>query len=334
MQHSTSGPACVLLLVNRASGTGNDDRRARRLGDEIAARLRTPVAIQLVDDHPAAASAVACFVASASRAVVIVGGGGGTLRAAVEGAWRTLGPDAMGRVVFAALRLGSGNVIAAALDVPADPFRALSPLFEALEAGRTVAIPLVRFTTPGGGERLALAMAGFGQWGRVPGDIARWRPLARRPRRLLARRTGIEALNRIEYRLGFALRLLQAIVDPGCLRCVELAAGSRVARGRLLAAGVLNLSVDGLPGPSLEEPCVHLYALPWPGRLTALGWLVGRGRRPIRPYLFASAVLGGAPIRIRADPGECFLDEDPELAGDLDMDVPATASFLPGGDLS
>lgn len=314
--------ASALLLLNRVSGTGAAPASAAALHAVLARRLPTTVAE--VGDHPTAALATEAFVRAHPSALVVVAGGGGTLRAAAEGAWRAVGRRSApaARLTLAALRLGSGNVVARALGAGRDPVESLERIVAAHTGGRTVAVPLIRCRADGR-EHLALAMAGFARWGLVPGDIARWRRSAGRVRGRLGRAVGIEHLNQLEYRTFFALRLAQALLDPRCLRPMELTAGGRTMRLRPLAAGVVSLPVRGLPGvtpPALSEPSFDLYVLPWPGT-----------GRPRLAWRFRP---GDAPVRLRmldGEPAECFLDEDPEFGRDLELDLPGFIHFACGG---
>jgi diacylglycerol kinase family enzyme len=285
---------------------------------------RLPTTVSEVRDHPTAALASEAFVRTHPSALVVVAGGGGTLRAAAEGAWRAVGrrsalPE---RLSLAALRLGSGNVVARALGAGPDPVESLDRLVAAHRAGRTAQVPLIRCRADGC-EHLALAMAGFARWGLVPGDIARWRRAAGPVRGRLGRAVGIEHLNQVEYRAFFALRLAQALANPRCLRPMELTAGGRTTRLRPLAVGVVNLPVRGLPGvvpPALTDPRFDLYVLPWPG-----------AGRPRLAWTFRP---GGEAVRLRmldGEPAECFLDEDPERGRDLVLDLPGFIHFACGG---
>jgi hypothetical protein len=313
----------ALLLVNRASGT----QAAIALTGTLAAVLerRLPATVAEVADHPAAAAVARRFVAATPRALVVVAGGGGTLRAAVEGSWAALGgrPVPAERLTVAALRLGSGNLVARALGAGRDPVESLRRLLAAHAAGGSVPVPLIR-CREAGRELLGLGLAGFGQWGRVPGDIARWRRLAGPVRRRLGRLAGIERLNGLEYRACFARRLAEAALAPGRLDLVAIqAAGGPATHVRLLAAGALNLPVSGLPGPrppDLTEPAFDLHVLPWPARR--------------RPRLRWRLTAGGEPVRIRllgAGRAEWFLDEDPEVFSDLLLDLPGAVHFVRGG---
>jgi len=315
-------PASALLLLNRASGTGDAAAGAGALREVLARRL--PTSVSQVDDHATAALAAEAFVRAHPSALVVVAGGGGTLRAATEGAWRAVGRRTVpaARLTLVALRLGSGNVVARALGAGRDPVESLERMADGLAAGRTVAVPVIRCRDDGR-EQLALAMAGFARWGLVPGDIARWRCAAGPARGWLGRAVGIERLNQVEYRAFFALRLAEALAGPRCLRPIELTAGGRTTRLRPLAVGVVNLPVRGLPGvapPGLGAPCFDLYVLPWPG----LG----------RPRLAWRLRPGGPPVRLRmldGEPAECFLDEDPERCRDLELDLPGFVHLACGG---
>jgi diacylglycerol kinase (ATP) len=138
----------LLLIVNRASGTGCDASLAARLLRELrsAAPGVGELELALVADHPSTRLATRAFLAGSDRpAAVIVGGGGGTLRAAVEGVADNAGGALPGadRVVLGALRMGSGNVIARRLGVPKDPIAGIRVLGAALEAGRSEPCPVI-----------------------------------------------------------------------------------------------------------------------------------------------------------------------------------------------
>jgi hypothetical protein len=314
----------VLLLLNRISGTGHGDGVA----DELAEALRTgygaplEVRVHVVDDHPAARAATAAFVASAGRqSLVVAAGGGGTLRAVVEGVMDAfpLAPPPPELVVLAGLRLGSGNVVARRLGVPQDPLVAAGQIGAELRRGSVRRCSVIRCThgTPGGGAaiRHAVTMCGLGQWGRVPGDITRWRGAHPLARRRAASWVGLERVNLVEY-LGFgAARLVAGTVSASQCELVEVD-GSR--RMRLLAAVALNLPLPPLPDPgvTMGDEAAGLIVVPRLGRPF---------RRRIEP---------GSDFTIRfldRDTVEFFLDEDPEQAtGWVTLGVAGCVGFVPG----
>ena len=318
----------VLLLVNRSAGTGHRTAFAEQLGNELR-KATGPVAnldVEVVDDHPAARSLAREFLAASRRpGALIVAGGGGTLRAVVEGVCENAGerlPSA-DRIRIGALRMGSGNVVARHLGVPGDPGEGIAGIAASLLADRTTACAVIRCRVGAAdGDRQvrhAVTMCGLGQFGRTPGDLARWHRRFAGPRRGLASLAGIERLNQVEYLASAGGRMLACMVyAPNC-ELVEVTFRERTERFRLLAGAVMNLRVGGMPldaGVDLDEAAVGVRLLPWGGKLRT--WRLGLGERLDVTVLDRPAI-------------EFFLDEDPELAyGRLSVEVAGTLAFVPG----
>jgi hypothetical protein len=317
----------VLLLVNRRSGTGHGPALAVQLSHQLReAGSGAEVDVELVDDHPAARRVTRSFVAASPRpAALIVAGGGGTLRAVVEGVCDDAGPvlpDAS-RIRLAALRMGSGNVVARRLGVALDALEGMHGIAASLRGGRTTACSVIRcrFGTATGAEdvRYAVTMCGLGQFGRSPGDLARWHRRFEKPRRALAPLVGIERLNNVEYILSAGGRMFAATLCPPLCERLEVTIRGHKERFRLLAGAVMNLPVNGMPfgaGVGMEEAAVGVRLLPWGGRLRA--WRLGLGERLDLTLLDRKSI-------------EFFLDEDPELAfGSLSLEVAGTLAFVRG----
>jgi hypothetical protein len=314
----------ALLILNRASGTGHPADVADQLAKALRSGYGPSLEIQtvVVDDHPGARSAAALHAVTAPRlSLVVAAGGGGTLRAVVEGVLDTFptappGPDA---VRLAALRMGSGNVVARRLGIPRDPLTAARQVGEGLARNVTKPVAVLRCThgLPGGGTavRHAVTMCGLGQWGLVPGDIARWRMRHAQGRRRAASWVGLERINGLEYVIFGAARMLAGTVSRSRCEMVEIDGGRQI---RLLAAVALNLPLSPLPDPgvALGEEAIGLTVLPRLGR-------------PFRRRLGS-----GESLTFRfldRDTVEFFLDEDPERAtGWLKLDVAGVLAFVPG----
>jgi Diacylglycerol kinase catalytic domain len=318
----------VLLLVNRSAGTGHRSDLAVQMGNQLR-KAAGPVAeldVEVVDDHPAARSLARDFLAASPRpCALIVAGGGGTLRAVVEGVCENAGEVLPGanQIRIGVLRMGSGNVVARHLGVAGDPGEGIAGIAASLLAGRTTACSVIRChvgTSNGGRQvRHAVTMCGLGQFGRTPGDLARWHRRYAGPRRGLASLAGIERLNQVEYLASAGGRMLASMVyAPNC-ELVEVTFRERRERFRLLAGAVMNLRVGGMPfdaGVGLEEAAVGVRLLPWGGKVRA--WRLGHGER------LELTVLDRPSI-------EFFLDEDPEVAhGGLSIEVAGTLAFVPG----
>jgi diacylglycerol kinase-like protein len=314
----------ALLILNRASGTGHQADVADELAKALQSGYGAPLQIQtvVVDDHPDARSAAAHHASAAPRpTLVVVAGGGGTLRAVVEGVLEAFpatppGPDVLR---LAALRMGSGNVVARGLGIPRDPLAAARQVGEGLARNVTEPVGVIRCThgLPGGGTvtRHAVTMCGLGQWGLVPGDIARWRERHARGRKRVASWVGLERINGIEYVIFGAARMLAGTVSISRCAMVEIDGARRL---RLLAAVALNLPLPPLPDPgvAMGDQAIGLTVVPRLGR-------------PFRRRLGA-----GDSFAIRLldqDSVEFFLDEDPEQAtGWLRLDVAGVLAFVPG----
>jgi len=316
----------ALLILNRASGIGHPAELAEQLAATLQSGYGQSLDVQtaVVDDHPEARSAAAHHVAAAARpSLVVAAGGGGTLRAVVEGVLEAFpaappGPEV---VRLAALRMGSGNVVARTLGIPRDPATAVRQVGEGLARNVTRACGVLRCThgLPGGGTavRHAVTMCGLGQWGLVPGDIGRWRERHAQGRKRAAWWVGLERVNAFEYLMFGTARVLAGTVSGSRCELVEIDGARQM---RLLAAVALNLPLPPLPDPrvAMGDEAIGITVVPRLGR-------------PFRRRLEA-----GESFTLRLvdrDSVEFFLDEDPERAtGWLKLDVAGVLAFVPGQD--
>ena len=314
----------ALLILNRASGTGHPAELAEQLGIALRSGYGASLEVQtaVVDDHPEARSAAAHHASLAPRpSLLVAAGGGGTLRAVVEGVLEAFpaappGPDV---VRLAALRMGSGNVVGRTLRIPRDPVTAARQVGEGLARNVTKPCGVLRCThgLPGGGTamRYAVTMCGLGQWGRVPGDIARWRQRHSHGRKRAASWVGLERVNALEYVMFGAARMVAGTVSGSRCELVEIDGARQM---RLLAAVALNLPLPPLPDPgvAMGDEAAGLTVMPRLGR-------------PFRRRLEA-----GQSFTLRLldrDSVEFFLDEDPERAtGWLKLDLAGVLAFVPG----
>lgn len=314
----------ALLILNRASGTGHSALLAGELVKALVSGSGSTVEVDvaIVDGHPEARSAAAHFAGAASRpGLIVAAGGGGTLRGVVEGVMDAFpsAPPSAEVIRLAALRMGSGNVVARRLGIPIDPVQAAREVGEALASETTQLCGVLRCThgLPGGGVavRHAVTMCGLGEWGRVPGDIARWRERHATGRRRAASWVGLERVNGLEYMAFGAGRMLAGTVAASRCELVEVDGGRRM---RLLAAVALNLPLPPLPNPGVEmgDEAAGLIVVPRLGR-------------PFRRRLEAGDAF--ALRFLDRDSIEFFLDEDPERAtGWLKLEVAGALAFVPG----
>lgn len=332
----------ALLIINRNAGTGQGDTIAEKLtllfrhGLDQLSDLR----IELVSNHDTARTRTAEFIAeSEAPALVVAGGGGGTLRATIEGicdarvAEELPGPE---RVRVAALRMGSGNVLAKQFGVPRDPTVALDSLLTNLKAGQTVRCCVMRCQTwnAKGNSQVhhAVTLGGLGQFGRVPSDLARWH--ARFPNiHKSAAKFGIEKFTNVEYALTLLIRSISCTLIPERAEAVEIRFHDQKERFRLLSGVVMNFPINTLPfdpGVTVEDEALSVYLIPLKGRLSPLRQLVApKGLTPHRIRLKKNERL---EIRfVDRDCVEFFLDEDPVTTfKEMSLGVAGSIAFVPG----
>jgi hypothetical protein len=316
--------ASALLILNRASGTGHAAGIVDQLTQALQSGHGSPLEVDAVtvEDHPAARAAAANHARVAPRpSLVVAAGGGGTLRAVVEGvmdAFRAAPPGPQ-VVRLAALRMGSGNVVARNLGIPLDPLEAARQVGAGMALNSTRPCSVLRCShgLPGGATsvRYAVTMCGLGQWGLVPGDIVRWRESHAVGRKRAASWIGLERINALEYVAFGTARMLAGTLSASRCEMVEIDGARRM---RLLAAVALNLPLPPLPDPgvSMGEEAAGLTVVPRLGRPF---------RRRLGPGdSFALRLLD-------RDSMEFFLDEDPERAtGWLRLEVAGVLAFVPG----
>ncbi len=335
-----------LLIVNRTSGTGHGRAVVEKLRETLAGSLgeRAMARVEVVDDHLSARNCAAAFLAaSEAPALVIAGGGSGTLRAVIEGLCdgsvegRLPGRD---RVLAGALRMGSGNPLARQFGVPRDPEAGLRGIVENLRAGRTAPCCVMRCEvgTPGGRTEThdAATMAGFGQFGRTPGDLERWHRRVSGPRAIAARLCGMERVNNVEYILALLARAASGTWwGRSVAEVVDVRARGRREKLPLLAGVAMNFPVEELPvspGTRVEEEALSLYLVPFTGRSSALR-LVLAPRHAFRSAM-KMRIEGSERVEVRLldrDVAEFFLDEDPvTFHGWLSLRIAGSLIFVPG----
>jgi len=338
-------PERVLLVINRSSATGHTDATVDEIRSSLAAALGQHALLQteLVSDHPGVTHAVCEFLAASDKAaLVIAGGGGGTLRAVIEGlcSGSPLGQlPARDRVRIAALRMGSGNVLAKQFGVPKDPRAGIDGIAGNLKADRTVPCCVMRIDIGRREQepdvRYAATLGGLGQFGRIPGDLARWHGRWPSLHRLGAKLFGIERLTDIEYGVALLIRSVLCALRPRMAEEIEIALGDEEVRLRLLAGAIMNFELKALPfepGVRVDEPSLSVHLIPYQSRLAALA-LVPMARRLARGAL-QRVVAEEQQLEIRLldrESAEFFLDEDPMTFYKTLAIQPAGAlAFVPG----
>lgn len=327
----TGRVARVLVLVNVSAGTGHSERLAPSFGSTLRDVLGrgSTVEVDTVADHSQVRARARHFLdLSDEPAAIVAGGGAGTLRAVVEAVCAEShsaelpGPD---RVRLAALRLGSGNVVARQLGVELDPVAAITGIGASLRTGVSVPCCVMRCVAGrrdgGSTTHYALTLCGLGQLGRCAGDLSRWRRRLDGPRAAGARLVGIERLTQTEYGLAALRRGVASVARPSLCEQVRLSIGGRSRDMRLLAGAALNFPIRWLPEPgvSIGDRAITLFLLPHRPRL---------GRWAVRE-------LVGPRDRVEIelldrDSAEFFLDENPErFWSRLTLEVAGSLAFIP-----
>ncbi len=325
--------------MNEASGAGHGPETVARI-EKVLEDAFGGVHTIVVRDHPSAAARARDIAHEwKGPAVLFVGGGGGTLRGVIEGIAEAEeggglpGPD---RLLLAPLRMGSGNLLAKKLGVPKDPVEACSRLVFAVRAGRIRHCPIgaYEFELEDGTTqtRYAASLAGFGQLGRVPGDLERWHRSFPGLRRAFARVFGLERWNDFEYAAATLRRAVGSALAPRSVEEVCVLSVDGEERMRLLAGVVLAFDVPALPfaGPGGEGGKLSAWFVPYRGRFQAIT-LVLAPRRHARSAI-GCEIEPGRPLSVTVtdrDRVEMFLDEDPVwLHRRLEVRIAGTLAFV------
>jgi hypothetical protein len=337
----------VLLVINRSSATGHSDATIGRLRSVLRDALgdATGLHVEVVNDHPQAKVQTRAFLAvSDTPALIIAGGGNGTLRAVIEGVCEGSEPGNLPgreRVRIAALRMGSGNILARQFGVPRDPEAGLRGIMANLHADRTAPCCVMRCAVgvKNAGPQICYAttMGGFGQFGRSPGDLTRWHRRLPRLRQLAAALLGIERLNNLEYGLSLLIRFAGCALWPNAAEVVEVRMGERCAAMPLLAGVIMSFPFKPMPfepGVRVEDAALALHFVPYPGRCASL--LVLFFPRRFVSQALQMRITSSDRVEVclvNREAVEFFLDEDPVVFHRrVLIQVAGTLAFVPGPD--
>jgi hypothetical protein len=182
----------------------------------------------------------------------------------------------------------------------------------------------------------AATLAGFGQLGRVPGDLVRWERRLPTAHKVAAAFFGIERLTNVEYALALLIRSAStALLGGSTAEKVEARMYDRREVMRLLAGVAMNFPFKAFPiepGVRAEDEAQSLYLIPYTGRLSSL-LLVVAPHRLLRDAL-QIRIEGTERVEIRLldrNAAEFFLDEDPMTFYDrLTLQVAGSLAFVHG----
>ena len=335
----------VLLVVNSSSATGHSSATVSRLVSAFQDTLgrRVPIQVEAVDDHPEVRARTADFLSrSDAPALVIAGGGSGTFRAMVEGICDSHKGNSLpgaDKVLVSALRMGSGNPVARQFGMPLNPCEALNGIVSNLRSGRTARCSIMRceLEGPDGSSNTyyGATLAGFGQFGRVPGDLQRWHRRFPGLRKIVAKTLGIELVNNAEYALSTFARFVWSACNPDAVEAVEIRVNNYIMSLRLLAGAVMNFPISKLPvkpRTTIEQPTLSLFLLPYTDRRSALSYAILPGllRRQAKEVSITAKDRLELLVRDKR-PVEFFLDEDPMTLGKrASIQLAGTLAFVPG----
>jgi hypothetical protein len=335
----------VLLLINRTAGTGHSPDLIERLANEAVNRLGHAFSFEItaVNSHPEAAQKIRAYLnENREPASVFVGGGGGTLSAVIQGICEESGSAGLpgaDKMRIGALRMGSGNVLAKQFGVPEDPVAGLQLLMEGLKQDKIVPCCIGRyefFRRDGKKEvNYAATLAGLGQFGRVPGDLARWHKNFPRLHKLLASLCGIEHMTNIEYAVCLLIRSIICTIAPGHVERIELLKNGKKSCLGLLAGTVMSFPIKALPfnmDIGIQEEKLLLNIIPWSGRWNALTLAFSPGKA--RSSAIQVQITREKSVEltlINRDSAEFFLDEDPMVwCGKLIVGIAGSLAFITG----
>jgi len=331
----------ALLIINRTAGVGHDvvAEKLRSMFEESLS-VRAEVRVELVSDHQTARDCTARFMrASNEPSVVIAGGGGGTLRAVIEG---ICGEHASGplpgseRVRVGALRMGSGNVLAKRFGAPRDQIAGLQGLIKNLETGHTVPCCVMWCEVWDSNGRAeihhAATMAGLGQFGRVPSDLAHWHARLPGVHQSAARLFGVERFTNFEYALSLFIRSVACVLSTKSAEAVEIHFNGKPEHMRLVSGVAMSFPIRALPfKPKPEPESVSVYLIPHAAKLSPFLQMF-----PQSLAARARCIKLGKDQRleIRLTDRDCvsfFLDEDTITTfGRLSLGVAGSIAFVPG----
>ncbi|MGH3548453.1 MAG: diacylglycerol/lipid kinase family protein [Pseudonocardiaceae bacterium] len=286
------------LIVNPHSGRGAATRVAGTVADTL--RAAVPALVATVTADAAETSRVAAQAAERGDDVLAVLGGDGTAHLAAQAVAGTA-------TTLAVLPSGSGNDLAAALGIPADPVRAAQHIVQALRTGQRRRIDLGRIE--GAAGFTTVLCTGFDAAVNKRANAMRW-PAG--PRR---------------YELAVLAEL--AALTPRPVRVQ--AAGTEVELEAILVAvgngscygGGLRICPDATPADGLLD--VIVIAAVSRRRLLRVFPALRTGGHVHEPEV---TVLRGETVRIDGDPGwPVYADGEPQ--GTLPVTVHCEPGVLP-----
>ncbi|MBN1699128.1 MAG: hypothetical protein JW881_16535 [Spirochaetales bacterium] len=346
------GMPSILFIINEAAGTG-------RTPDDIACLVSFAVSqcgsastirVEETDNHETVTKITEAFLQrKGGRKIIIAGGGGGTLRAVITGIYNTREKrgDTQDPPVVAALRMGSGNVLAKTLGIEKDPYKGLQQIFEGIRYNqiRKVCVGRFDFTDRDFLRRtiFGVTLMGFGAFGGIPGAIGRFHKRHPFIHRLLAGIVGIESLTPVEYGVLLGVRSAAGLFFPDRPAKIGIGYNGKTVIKRIIAGLIMNFPVSSIPldpGIVISDEALYFHAVPYHYRLDLLE-LVGKPQH-LPSISFSVTRECGVDINFHPEmknkrcmkkrsvkPAEIFIDEDPYFVrGALHVSVAGMIEFI------
>jgi hypothetical protein len=336
----------ILFIINTAAGTGYSSSDVTDLISFAESHLGPSYLLYAkeADNHKKVTEIIEAFLSdSHNPKIIIAGGGGGTLSAVITGIYNMSGKvqRTEGSLKVAALRMGSGNVLAKKLGIHKNPYEGLQQIIDGIKNNMVKKVCVGRFDFTSNNFSpctvFGSTLMGFGEFGRVSGAISRFHKKHPVIHRCLANLSGIEFLPTFEYVCLLVVRSFIRLISPGRIRRITIKRKGQTFSKKIISGFVMNFPVKAIPvnpGIGLSDEALFFYAVPYIKRMDLFTSITGRQKG--RPVSFF--VTKDQPVSIGFDvdtrkPAEFFIDEDPFFVrGTITISVAGMLDFITGPD--
>ncbi|MBN2441061.1 MAG: hypothetical protein JXJ04_06935 [Spirochaetales bacterium] len=333
----------LLFIINAKAGSGyGKDYIDELIGmAEDLFHLHCTFSKAIAADHPGITGITKAFLEkNSNEKIIIAGGGGGTLSAVITAvcALKDTASTPLPHVRIGALRMGSGNVIAKKMGIPKDPKRGLKIIAEGIMQKKMspVCIGRFNFVSHTGNPTIVYGatLMGFGDFGHIPGDVARFQKRHSVIHKVLVKVFGIEKTNTIEY-LGLLFkRSLYRFVNPETIKEITVAQKGLFYTEKIISGVIMNFPIKQLPlGPAItmSDEQLYLHSIQCDRRIDSIVSVFQP--RKLKSVSFHITPGESAEIRFPDSGGEeLFIDEDPYLIKDtISISIAGTLNFITSG---
>jgi hypothetical protein len=334
----------ILFIINTKAGTGYSSSDIAELIAFAALNLGRSYVLYVkeTDNHKKVTEITEAFLsASYNRKIIIAGGGGGTLSAVITGIYNKSGRVQItgDSLRVAALRMGSGNVLAKKLGIHKNSYEGMRQIIDGIKNNVVKKVCVGRFDFTGSNLSprtvFGSTLMGFGEFGKVPGAISRFHKKHPVIHRCLAKLSGVEFLTTCEYVCLLVIRSLFRLISTERIRSITISMKGQSFSKKIISGFVMNFPVKAIPvnpGIGLSDEALFFYAVPYTKRLDLFTSITGKQKG--RPVSFL--VTKDQPVSIGfgdaiRTPAEFFIDEDPFFAqGTITISVAGMLDFITG----